>query len=1146
MLYLDSIVVHNFKSFKHTSVKFKRGYNCIVGPNGSGKSNVVDSILFALGEHSLKRMRVGRADQLIHATAKRREDGTKRAYVKLVFSGDTNAEIMRVIKSNGKIGYKINGKNTTRQEVVDFLRTYRSSADDTNVIAQGEINRMQNLNSRERRELIDIAAGIREFDEKRNASLKELEKVDTKVREAQIELGLKKGFLSDIEKQKDDAESYLRYKDYVTRGTFTMLKAREVEVGTQFESASRDIKAIDDRISKINGELLRLEGELSKLSSDKASHIKELNEKSIETSSASRKLEEVEKEMAVKETEARSIKERVKEREVSSDLQIGQLHELREKLEGEAKEIERIKALLKEKKSDKGMERIAQLAASQGGSDSLLELYSKTQKEVFALQEKLSAVSSEVAGFEAQADGLKQQTGPLARELEAANREMPRVKEKIAALAKESEKLNSESEATRKKLAAGSNSIAEARKRIDDIDVKVLTFREQLAMSGGGDRRVDGELRKALKDEYHGRAHELCSYDDKYESAVLAAAGSRLNYFVVDSAEVAERAIELIKSKRMGRAAFIPLADIIVNERPANQKFDALLSHIKYDDKYTRAFRYIFSDTYLVDSITDAKKAGFGKGRFVTYGGELVETSGIISGGDAGGRRLSAPALQSKINSLQKEREAAVAEMVSAESSLESVKRILSETESKIIGTGFESKNLDEALRALEERVKELGQRESALNDQLDRATVQGKKGRDEESRLSKEVERLSKTADEALKRSKALEGPKEGREKEIASYKAAMEEVERLKISLAERQKESEMELKASEKLEADIEKTHNQVKDDRRRLAILDEEMMNLGKAKVELGEEIKVRGAKHGALLTKINNFDSAIGKAGESKGKWLSEMSKAEREVAEISARRAQSQMRLADIKAELASYQSVEPVIGEEIKQIEEQVQKSKFEIEKLGPVNLKAPEAFKERSEEVARAEDKMGVLATEKDAILNLIKEIDARKLSVFKDTFNQVNDNYRRLHSYIFGGSASLQLDSQKDPLEAGLNIVIQEGKNKNMMVEQFSGGEKTLLVLMLLFAIQMRTPQAFYMFDEIDVSLDKENAKKLSKLLSELSKSSQLIVVSHNDTMITAADTAIGVVRRAGESAVVGLQMSSGSAADAAPVVGAEAGA
>ncbi len=1145
MLYLDSIVVHNFKSFKHTSVKFKKGFNCIVGPNGSGKSNVVDSILFALGEHSLKRMRVARADQLINATATRRDDGTKRAYVKLVFSGDTNAEIMRVIKSNGKIGYKINGKNTTRQEVIDFLRTYRSSADETNVIAQGEINRMQNLNSRERRELIDIAAGIREFDEKKNASMKELEKVDTKVREAQIGLSLKKGFLADIEKQKDDAEAYIGFKDYVTRGTFTILKSREVEVNAQFEAASRDIKTIDDRIAKINGEMLKLEGELSRLSSEKATHIKELNEKSIETNSASRKLEEVEKEIAVKDTESRSIKERVRERETTSEALMAQLKTLREKLDRDEKEIDRLKAALKERKADKGMEKIAQLAASKDGADSLLELYSKTQKEMFALQERLSAVSSEASGFEAQSQGLRQQAEAAAKELETTNADVPSLKTRLGALAKDSDKAGREAEAARKKLALDSTKISDARKRIDEIDSKALTLKEQLAMSGGGDRRADEELRKTLKSGFHGRAQELCSYDDKYAAAVSAAAGNRLNYFVVDSAETAEKAIETIKSKKMGRAAFIPLADIIVNERAANPKFDALISHVEYDKQYEKAFRYIFSDTYIVDSITEAKKSGFGKGRFVTYGGELVETSGIISGGDAGGRRLSASALLSKINTLQKERDSAVSEMRSAETELESTRKTLSSAESILLGTSFEKKSIEESLGALEQRIRELSAREESLTRQLEQSSAHGKKSRDEESKLSKEVERLGRTAEEALKKSKSLEGPKEDRDKEIASYKAAMEEIEKLKISLAERQKESELELKSSEKLSAEIERTHDQVKDDRRKLAILDDEMMNLGKAKVELGDEIKVRGAKHGALISKINGVDAAIAKAGESKGRWTSEMSKAEREVAEIGARRAQSQMRLADIRAELASYQNVEPVIGEEIKQVEEHVQKSKFEIEKLGAVNLKAPEAFKERSEEVAKAEEKMGVLATEKDAILNLIKEIDARKLSVFKDTFNQVNENYRKLHGYIFGGSAALQLDSQKDPLEAGLNIVIQEGRNKNMMVEQFSGGEKTLLVLMLLFAIQMRTPQSFYMFDEIDVSLDKENAKKLSKLLSELSRSSQLIVVSHNDTMITAADTAIGVVRRAGESAVVGLQMS-GKEAGTQPAGGTETGA
>src|SRR5208282_5197739 len=101
-------------SFKHANIKFSRGFNCIVGANGSGKSNICDSLLFALGESSLKRMRVPNTAQLINSFAKpKSEDGVKRAYVKINFAGTEPLEVARIIKSNNKIGYRLNGKRVT-------------------------------------------------------------------------------------------------------------------------------------------------------------------------------------------------------------------------------------------------------------------------------------------------------------------------------------------------------------------------------------------------------------------------------------------------------------------------------------------------------------------------------------------------------------------------------------------------------------------------------------------------------------------------------------------------------------------------------------------------------------------------------------------------------------------------------------------------------------------------------------------------------------------------------------------------------------------------------------------------------------------------------------------------------------------------
>jgi chromosome segregation protein len=102
------------------------------------------------------------------------------------------------------------------------------------------------------------------------------------------------------------------------------------------------------------------------------------------------------------------------------------------------------------------------------------------------------------------------------------------------------------------------------------------------------------------------------------------------------------------------------------------------------------------------------------------------------------------------------------------------------------------------------------------------------------------------------------------------------------------------------------------------------------------------------------------------------------------------------------------------------------------------------------------------------------------------------------------------------------------IASATNKEQAAELRSGGEKALTMLMLIFAIQMRNPMSFYIFDEIDAALDKENSKKLSRLMKELSRSSQVIMVSHNDSLITSADTAIGVVKKDDESQAVGMQI------------------
>jgi Chromosome segregation ATPases len=213
-----------------------------------------------------------------------------------------------------------------------------------------------------------------------------------------------------------------------------------------------------------------------------------------------------------------------------------------------------------------------------------------------------------------------------------------------------------------------------------------------------------------------------------------------------------------------------------------------------------------------------------------------------------------------------------------------------------------------------------------------------------------------------------------------------------------------------------------------------------------------------------------------------------------------------------------------------LQDIEVRLASAKSELERLGNVNMMAPAAYDQKSKDVEEVTNKLIVLENEKSSIMNMISELEDKKVSVFNRTFESVNKYFQQLYSRSMGVYAHLELENPKDIFESGLSIKIapKDGGAEHSS-DQMSGGEKAFALLILIFAILMQNPLQFYIFDEIDASLDKENSKKLSNLIKEMGGSkSQFLVVSHNDSMIAGADTAIGVVKQNNESKVVGIQL------------------
>ncbi|MEK6927674.1 MAG: LAGLIDADG family homing endonuclease [Nanoarchaeota archaeon] len=229
-----------------------------------------------------------------------------------------------------------------------------------------------------------------------------------------------------------------------------------------------------------------------------------------------------------------------------------------------------------------------------------------------------------------------------------------------------------------------------------------------------------------------------------------------------------------------------------------------------------------------------------------------------------------------------------------------------------------------------------------------------------------------------------------------------------------------------------------------------------------------------------------------------------------------------------LEMEFTEYSGVEIIQGSQ-NFLEERLQKTQEGLMEIGSINMRALEVYDELKKEFDSVQEKVLILDKEKIDIMSIIAEIDNKKKKTFMKTFRAMSDlfsqNFSRLYSK---GIAYLEMENREDIFSGGVNIVVRLAKGKYFDVTSLSGGEKTLVAISLLFAIQEYKPYSFYIFDEIDAALDKRNSERLASLLNQYMKNGQYIVITHNDAIIMNANLLYGVSMHDGVSKVLSLDL------------------
>ena len=1132
MLYLKSIVLDKFKSFRHAELLFSKGFNCVVGPNGSGKSVIFDALMFGLGEPSLQTLRVDHLDELINRNIKRKKDEPTIAHLKMELEGEgKSVTIVKAIRSDGKTSYKLNDKTMTRKDVIEFLSSEGVKVGDTTTIAQGEINTIATLNNRQRRELIDNAAGISEYDDKKQESMRELDKVDQNISLANATLHEREGYLRDLEKQKEAAESYQKMSSRIKNLRFSSLSARQGQLKFTNEAYSKELAILDSKNKDLSTRLSETKTKRDQLSEDGQKLASELNRITATSGETNSKLNVTNTELAKLEVEVPSIQKAIEENNVSITQSEAEAKASVEKVKLNKSSVDelnkKIAVLLKEMEKfnipDEGVDYEKELSELEqqitDGENKIVD----TERYLSKLQADLSLNSDKKLELESALSDSEKQMSLTAGKKKEKESDASKKKQEIVNMMSNIEKLRKEH--------------SRLSKRMFEIDGERMDLAEQRARmqprEGNLSAKISSEF--AEKDGFYGRAASLCKYSGENAYAVEAAAGSRLEYFVVDSIAVASKIMDYLKKSGLGRATFIPIAEVNVRPMQKEKEITPIIDVVKFDAKFSKVFSYIFNDTYIIPTLNDAKKYGIGKHRYVTPGGELAEQSGIVSGGSSR-KGLSLSSIENRIKELEDEKISTRKATDTAEVSLNEVEKSKALLEMQVV-------NMESELKSISEELSRFVKRQAELSQQI-------KSKSDSESRIRKEMEAKDKekletiTSLNAAKQSRSSiyekvsaaskNLTKSGKNKaEKDKFEKLRQEVETSRISAAQLATETSMLENTASNLAYAISEKKKQIKELKAQLGEKELRKEVLTKSKSDIETDMSGKSASSRKLIEKQNSINTEMNKLSMDIGKLESEAATLDKQVNELKLKKIQTETRFNDITAELSTsaYQSPDLVlIDGKPEEMDSEAAILSNKVAEMGAVNLKAPEVYEEMRKQTDEAISKVTTLQSEKDAVLRMMEEIDSKKLQTFMDTLNQVNKNFAKLYNYVFPGKATITLENEADPLNSGIYMKLNDGKS-DIPLKSLSGGQKSMIALMLLFSIHLCKKSSMYLFDEVDAALDSENAKTLSKLIKQMSDAAQFIIISHNNSLIVNADTAIGVTMDVTkESKAIGLEISS----------------
>lgn len=1155
-MYLKAVEINGFKSFgEKVYIDFNRGITSIVGPNGSGKSNILDAVLWVLGEQSYKNIRAKESQDVIFSGGKEKKAATKAEVSLIIDNSDRYLDfdndivkITRRIHITGENEYLINDSKSRLKEIGNLFLDTGIGKTAYSVIGQGKVERIINSSPKEIKNIIEEAAGIKKLQANRLEAQKNLGNIEVNLDKVEFILNETRENKNKIEKQAELAQKYIDLKDEkssLAKGIYiTELEQKEKNL-----VENEDIKVKSEEECSILQE--KFDKTLNRLTTIDLEK-EEVKKQKILIDSRNKELKDV---ISTKETEQAVTRERLdnfkKDKLLKEEYSLHLENKIEKKLEEIniliAKKEELSKNILEMEAANKEFERkINELEATKIEKTDLIESRNKKIRDL-ELEKQLS--SNEIENNERK---LKSSLD----EVEILKKELDEITKKEITNNEEKDLLNSQIKAKQEELAKTEerneflvNQLSEISKTINKLSQDIREYEYQEKTSSG---KLEALIRmeesnegffKSVKEVLNsgisgidGVLISLIKFDDKLAKAIEAAVSGNLQDIIVEDKEVAKKCIAFLTERKLGRASFLALDTIKVSRREFKGNMPGVLGLaadlVSVEDKYKKVVDFVFGGLLIVENIdvaTDILNKNLFAGNIVTVNGELVSSRGRITGGENQkssinqiferkkeikvlGEKVSN--LKSKIVEESKRREDLSIRLENYENEIDKIDSLEDNIRKKLelLKKDFEnlsekSEKISKELRNIKFNIDDAEKYKTSYQDRINSSVSNIEEIEKHINSLRKDLEVDELTLKETLTNIDELNKQFSDTRIIFLNNKNSIEQYERDIIS-----KENE-----NSDLKEEKEKNSNVVVELSQNIEELEKNEEQLQK---EIEEHIKIYNSENRdieVLNERENNLSNEERELSKDKSKLETDLLHSNDRLEKITEVIEKIKTDIENINEKLTELTDItaKAVEVEKLKSSKDYLRSLENKINNFGDVNLLAINEFKELKEKYDYLARERDDVVKSRKQVMDLIQEIDERIHEDFHTTYENINENFNKMcEETIRNTEGRLNIINPEDFDNCGIEIFVKFKNKKKQPLSLLSGGEKSMVAIAFIMAIFMYKPSPFTFLDEIEAALDEKNTKNLLGKLRDFTDKSQFILITHNKETMKESDSIFGV--------------------------------